>query len=347
MLWNGPDESRPRAAGWPGLWAWIGMHWRAELSVPRMLLVSGCLVLGPFLLGALLSQLLDWVRSRLPGVGVGAVVDALQELLYVCAMVLLVAELVWWCYGMHRKFQNLLGESRFGLAAMVFLAFLGAGWLTLECSLDVARTLSYPWRAAAARAADSCDRSDREWVHRPWSVLAMPELGRIVATGSIGEGSAAELQRVLRQYPQLRLLELDSPGGLVREMWKLEEMVARHQLDTLVLGRCASACTSLFLAGQRRYIGAQARFGFHRAGYCGMPPNRPWTTTDYMTSIDYRAKGLDEAFIQEALDAPFEGLWMPAPWQLKRAGFATHWWDGSWQPVEVVAQQAGVLAQSR
>jgi hypothetical protein len=91
--------------------------------------------------------------------------------------------------------------------------------------------------------------------------------------------------------------------------------------------RCASACTDVFLAGEHRYVDVDAKFGFHQSGYKGRPRDTQWSIAEYMTSIDFRAKGLPEPFISKALNTSYYDLWRPDVLELKTSGFATAWWS--------------------
>ena len=162
---------------------------------------------------------------------------------------------------------------------------------------------------------------------KSWTVVAVPEISRVVASGPIGVGSAETLRKVLLANPQLHLLELDSPGGLIAEENKLISIVTEHHLDTLVLSECASACTGVFLAGNNRYIGTDSWLGFHQSGYKGRPHDTVWSNTEYMTSLSYYEKDINEKFAKSALNTSYYDIWYPYPIDVKRSGFATAWWS--------------------
>ena len=177
-------------------------------------------------------------------------------------------------------------------------------------------------RSEAARGASV----GQPGVHyRPWIVIAQPALRRFIASGPIGDGSARVLADAIKAHPGLRLLELDSPGGLFVEAEQVVTLVRKHKLDTVVLDKCASACTSIFLAGERRYITWNARFGFHQSGYYGRKHDTVWATEEYETAIYFRERGVSEAFLQTALNTSHYGIWRPDPLDVNRNGFANAW----------------------
>jgi hypothetical protein len=234
---------------------------------------------------------------------------------------------LWWCVGAFRKSNHLLSESRMTIAALVYVSACWASWQFGLFFLPVASSSIEALSDRIGEKHEYLADIQESNTKQPWRVTAQPELRRIIAEGRIGHGSGEALDRVVRQYPELRLLELNSKGGYVSEMNKLVAIVEGNQLDTFVREKCASACTDVFLAGEHRYIDPNAKFGFHQAGYKGRPRDTEWSITEYMTAIDYRAKRLPEPFISKALNTSYYDLWRPDALELKAAGFATAWWS--------------------
>jgi hypothetical protein len=122
-------------------------------------------------------------------------------------------------------------------------------------------------------------------------------------------------------------MEVESSGGYVREADQIVDLIRKHGLDTLVRGKCYSACTEIFLAGNKRYVGPQARFGFHQSGYEGRGKDTQWSITEYESSIFYRGKGVSQQFMDQALNTSYYDLWRPDVYDVKVSGFATNWWS--------------------
>lgn len=295
------------------------MHWHGELPLWRSLFSCSFMVILPSVAGVLLGlvfYLLDATR--------------MMGLSWTAGWIGTLCAAAWWGRGLHQKFLALLAQGNM-VRAVIALA-LSIGCLAVLCLIWVPETYSTIKQEISASIFDGkddggCRAESKARQSRPWIVQAHPEMQRIIASGSIGWGSAKALEAVIQQNPQIKLLELDSYGGLVHEMHLIVPLVEKYQLDTLVLGKCASACTEVFLAGQRRFITPDTRFGFHRSGYCGQPRNAPWDTTEYMTFIYYRERGVSESFAQDALGTAYEDLWQPSPLELKMGDFATHWWS--------------------
>ena len=235
---------------------------------------------------------------------------------------------VWWFIGCLRKTNRLLSSNRFISAAFVYVSsiYVAVNALDVLCPLNLQAYESFVEQAKEATdLRDSEIAAKKRWV--PWNVYAMTELLRVVAIGRIGYGSAAALEKVFREHPTLKLLELHSPGGLVSEEHQLELLVQRLHLDTVVLRECYSAYTTVFLEGERRFVGEEAEFGFHQSGYKGKPRTEKWTVNESLASIFFHEKGVDSNFSRVALNTPYDEMWTPSPLALKDAGYATDWWS--------------------
>ena len=165
------------------------------------------------------------------------------------------------------------------------------------------------------------------WQKHPAIVIGVPELHRLSLTGDLGWGSAKALTQAIDAHPELQLIELDSTGGVVHEANVMADLIQKRNLDTLVRGKCASACTELFLSGRRRFVGPDARFGFHQSGYAGRKHDTVWSITEYESSIFYRSKGVSQKFADIALNESYYSSWRPHVIDVKRSGFATDWWS--------------------
>lgn len=229
----------------------------------------------------------------------------------------------WWCKGMFALSNRLLSDQRFFAGLLAFLIVCPVAWqLVTNLSVGFVESVANELEAHARKS-----KITDGWEHRPMNVLALPERHRFSVTGDIGAGSAKALAKALAAHPNIRLIELESPGGFVREADLLVELIERNEMDTLVRGRCASACTEIFLAGKRRFAGPDARFGFHQSGFDGRERNTEWSIAEYESSIFYRSKGISQDFADLALNTSYYRVWRPHVVDVKRAGFATQWWS--------------------
>jgi hypothetical protein len=91
------------------------------------------------------------------------------------------------------------------------------------------------------------------------------EADRLKADGPINSGSAARLATLLEQHPNVRVIELASPGGRVRDSVRMAKIIEERGLDTLIRRECHSACVTVFAAGTHRVMHKNAVIGLHSA----------------------------------------------------------------------------------
>lgn len=149
------------------------------------------------------------------------------------------------------------------------------------------------------------------------------EVTRLNVTGHMGVGSTRALVQALAQHPQVRVLEITSTGGLMTEGHGMARVALQRALNTQVTQNCASACTLVFVAGERRLLTPEARIAFQpRQRWLGwLGPG--WSSTDQVVANFYRSRGVPEAFIQKALGVPGWDVWEPGETRLLDAGVAT------------------------
>lgn len=69
----------------------------------------------------------------------------------------------------------------------------------------------------------------------------------------------------IKNHPNLKVLELNSGGGALRDIYEFVDIIRSRGIRTNVRrgARCASACTLLFMAGAERTAHPSAQFMFH------------------------------------------------------------------------------------
>jgi hypothetical protein len=114
-----------------------------------------------------------------------------------------------------------------------------------------------------------------EQKHADTGQLAIRQNGDVVILAWTGEVELPMHTLLVRAFEEWRtksehfLLQLNSPGGSVREGGDVVELLQRikrtHTLDTYVASReiCMSMCVPVFLQGNKRIAAPDARFMFH------------------------------------------------------------------------------------
>lgn len=166
-------------------------------------------------------------------------------------------------------------------------------------------------------------RGDPQWPDPV--VFVLPNGREVEFSGTIKFGSAAKLDRLLLEHPEIKILQLDTGGGRDREAFAMAAVARTHKLNTYVGVHCASAGVIVFLAGQERILRNNAKVGFHawRAeGTTGSIAN------DRQVKILMEA-GANTSFTEQAINTPSESMWYPDLQELVNQGLATRISDGT------------------
>lgn len=234
----------------------------------------------------------------------------------VTRLVLLMSALVWWGLCVMRVCVYRTGQGKSVLfSGVVFLtALYGVSQAVAELGGD-AKVIAQNWHASATNG----------WY--PLEVWADPVLGRIVAKGDITHDSDRLFAQVVYANPGIKVVQIESFGGHVDEALAMAKLIRTLGLDTVSFRRCASACTLMFVAGRNRYLGPDAQFGFHRAGYAGMPSHETLEETDQKLAAFYKAMGAGPEIGLGELATPHHRLWKPTQSELFVANYATLRWS--------------------
>jgi len=187
--------------------------------------------------------------------------------------------------------------------------------------------------------------------------FSWPDQFTVHASGPIEEGDAANFAAL----PKFATLELDSPGGSVREALAMAANIdARGRIRTVVKpgASCASACAmALFVSGETRIVYMGGRIGIHS---CAMPDGTQAPECNEALASNATAHGVPWGVIEDFGNEtkPSSMLWLGAEdaecWGLMRwnSGDTSH--DGiacfKWaltkdkhRPAEVTAENADVV----
>lgn len=279
-------------------------HWAGHLSLPVSYWVNGAL------LSALILAAVEYLTDRLANSGGSLTGLATIALAYLCFSALL---WVWSSVGIWRSaywHRRRGGMPGWGLAARTLVVLSLA--LTLYRSGDLA--LQAAELGTLARGRDSIGDI---------AAMEVSKDGReLFVRGNLANGAAARFEELLGRSPAVRTVVLSSPGGRGLEATRMAAAIRRRGLDTRVADHCASACTSLLLAGRTRTAPEGARIGFHQPSFPGMNPYELRDAVETMRA-EYLAAGVDPNFVWRALATPAERVWVPSPEELVAAKVLT------------------------
>jgi len=157
---------------------------------------------------------------------------------------------------------------------------------------------------------------------RGYTLTLSPDAGMVELSGTIGFGITHDMTRLLAGHGSVHSVSLNSPGGLVSEARGLAKLVARHGLATYSAGTCSSACTQVYISGERRFLGPRARLGFHSyrldSPYSGIFMDPVTEQRNDLTL--FRERSVVAGFLDRILATPPDTIWYPTHEELLAAG---------------------------
>ena len=149
--------------------------------------------------------------------------------------------------------------------------------------------------------------------------ITVPDRGvEMSLTGNVTFGLATQFADVLVQHPEVRRVRLESDGGDIREAMLTSQMIAAHQLDTVVDAECSSACTILFVSGNHRILGKNGKLGFHAAHSADPTEELPGSFVS-----GYLPFHVDGEFVKRVESVKPDDMWYPTKEELLRRKIVT------------------------
>ena len=157
---------------------------------------------------------------------------------------------------------------------------------------------------------------------------------------------AGDLKEILLENRNVKLLQLNSGGGLIYAAYEMADLIIDFELDTLVQGECTSSCVLLFLAGNTRRMERGSKIGFHQAywesdslrdyyetykdedGWQDPFDFAEWlyqdTQAELFVDMEYLLeRGVSPGFAIQTFKAAGHDMWYPRRAQLLEAGVLT------------------------
>ena len=151
---------------------------------------------------------------------------------------------------------------------------------------------------------------------------------------------------ILKSDDQIKILVLNSTGGLTEAAYDMADLIIDAGLDTHTEGNCLSACVTIFLAGKNRSLDLGGKIGFHKARWAGSDledyynshkKDEKWedpfefsswlyedTQSDVFKKFEYLLeRGVKPSFAIKTLRAGPEGMWKPRRTELISGGVLT------------------------
>lgn len=138
--------------------------------------------------------------------------------------------------------------------------------------------------------------------------------------GPMHMGMVESVEKLVRDFPALNSVLLDSPGGLIVAGQKLAALIQDRQMTTQVSHICMSACTIALLAGKERIAGETSLIGFHDSVVSGASLAAVGASNDYYIKLYGQ---LPDDFISKVKATPNESMWIPSKQELLDAKVIT------------------------
>ncbi|MFT5226798.1 MAG: hypothetical protein ACI8XX_002563 [Polaribacter sp.] len=158
-----------------------------------------------------------------------------------------------------------------------------------------------------------------------YSVQLSDDGKKLIVKGTLDFGITEAVSLLLKAHPDIKKVMLDSEGGRIYEGRGLAALFDRHGVDTYTDNYCLSSCTTAFIGGAKRYLGENAKLGFHQYAF---DSKRLQVFESFYSLQDeqnkdleiYRSKGISEQFIQQIFKKPNSEIWYPSRKALLKAG---------------------------
>jgi len=298
-----PETVTPSSSGGSKRSGYIARHWRGDLSLPQAYWVNG------FLLNMLLTVVVLSSSAYLENTYSPKASILLLVLLPVIPLIIIPWQVVgiWKSANRHTK--------RGGRGIWAILAQIAVLFGVLRAVAEWGGLIPVYSKIIAENSAED---------PQPRANLVVSSDGTVLTVeGFIGSGLSKRFDQVLAKNPGVRVVQLNSIGGWVKEGHGLGKSIRANALITVVDRGCFSACTLAFLGGKERWITDRGRLGFHA-------PHRDGLTSGQLADLiaqertALRGLGVPEEFASRAMATSHESMWYPKKAELKQNKIITH-----------------------
>ncbi|MEM7748453.1 MAG: hypothetical protein AAF346_09405 [Pseudomonadota bacterium] len=148
--------------------------------------------------------------------------------------------------------------------------------------------------------------------------------GTISFSGQFVIGVRRAFNEILEGPNRIQKVVLESPGGSVYEARGVARLLVAHRLTTHIEKTCASACTLVYLAGEKRTMSRAGRLGFHKYdfNFVNKQPH-PMINLAEEHAADRRfmkSRGLSDAFLENVFAQAHSEIWFPPTAKMIEAG---------------------------
>ncbi len=268
---------------------YIRAHWRGEHSLARSYWVNGVLLGIP----------LEVVANILEFVGPANIGGASYLTIYAVQFISTLIWLVWFAIGTLRSAANHIRTTgrKFWARVAQFICWL---------NLILLPFITYLGLAVLWNLIQMVFDADNFVSAR----LSVVDGDTIYVEGNIVFDTPEKFSKLIEASDGIELVHLESLGGYVDAADLLARQIVSNELDTYTYSECASACTQIFMAGERRIVDPDAILAFH-LGYLNGLPSEVVKSLPDETDWVFREKGVPEEFLETARSFTGDEMWEP------------------------------------
>ena len=164
-----------------------------------------------------------------------------------------------------------------------------------------------------------------------------------ISLKEINWDDAEYIKELLLNNPKVTRIQLNSLGGLIEAAVFMSDIIIDFELNTHEVGECSSACTLIFLAGNKRTIERGSWLGFHQGswdkdsieshyeynkekyGWNDAFDHSSWiykdTQKEIFRGMEYLIeRGVEPLFAIKTMKADSKDMWYPRRKELETAG---------------------------
>ncbi|MBB4866898.1 hypothetical protein HNP46_005805 [Pseudomonas nitritireducens] len=281
----------------------ISTHWNGDYSLARSYWVNGTL------LTILLMFVMAVLFKALDGAPMGAMASAIVVTTF---WVVLLAITIWQLVGIWRSASMHVprgGRQIWALAACLMVVL--GGFRTAHTYV----TQALPAVKSKIMIAIGQDKIPE------YRLTLLQDNTELEIAGGIPAGTAAAVEKALNEHPTVKILQVNSSGGLVEEAAYIGKLVRQRGLTTYTSSACMSACVLIFMSGQERLLGEKGRIGFHSAALVGSSGSDASSNEEFIKIL--RDHGASWQFIMKATSTKHDDMWFPDNAELRREHIVT------------------------
>lgn len=266
-------------------------HWQGLHSIPRVVWIN------LFAFSLIVSVLLDLAPEQL---------NLFQIAI---GLLLLNSFLLWQMTGAFRTLKSAIKNQSdivliAGLSFAIVLVLAVSLWRSYEFIYPAPTELNLPTTNEVMPLDVSQDQTT------------------IFLKGDINYALHASFLKTLEMHKDITTIALSSEGGIIFAARAIANKIIELNLNTKTNADCFSACTLIFLAGQKRQLADNGQLGFHLYATKSMLTA---SILDIEEQVEkdkqyLRDRGVSEGFITTAYSTPPEEIWIPKRIQLQNAG---------------------------